>query len=89
MLDSRDPDLPVGLRVGLLLDKRNLTSLSIQNLGATCYANASLQVRLKMHTFPSVRQLIPCQVWYRDLAFREGVYRCQPPHGTEDRFKVG
>ncbi|TFK42426.1 hypothetical protein BDQ12DRAFT_644097 [Crucibulum laeve] len=52
-LDLREPGLPVGLR----------------NLGATCYANASLQV------------------WYRDLAFRDGVYSCQPSKGLEDKFK--
>ncbi|KAF8163463.1 hypothetical protein B0H34DRAFT_795175 [Crassisporium funariophilum] len=52
--DSREPDLPVGLR----------------NLGATCYANASLQV------------------WYRDLAFRSGVYQCKPPKDMpEDKYK--
>ncbi|TFK76330.1 cysteine proteinase [Pluteus cervinus] len=50
--DSRNLDLPVGLK----------------NLGATCYANASLQV------------------WFRDLVFRNGVYRCCPP-GDADAFK--
>jgi len=47
---SRDPHIPVGLK----------------NLGATCYANAFLQV------------------WFRDLAFREGVYQCQL---SEDKDK--
>ncbi|KDR73501.1 hypothetical protein GALMADRAFT_72029 [Galerina marginata CBS 339.88] len=52
--DSREADLPVGLK----------------NLGATCYANASLQV------------------WYRDLAFRSGVFSCEPPEGTsEEKYK--
>ncbi|KAI4525001.1 hypothetical protein K525DRAFT_261907 [Schizophyllum commune Loenen D] len=52
--DARDPDLPVGL----------------YNLGATCYANASLQV------------------WFRDLAFRRGVYNCQPcGNESEEKFK--
>ncbi|KAF8798163.1 cysteine proteinase [Phlegmacium glaucopus] len=52
--ESREPDLPVGLK----------------NLGATCYANASLQV------------------WYRDLAFRAGVYHCKPPEGiSEDKYQ--
>ncbi|KAG6376492.1 hypothetical protein JVT61DRAFT_2485 [Boletus reticuloceps] len=53
ILGSRDPDLPVGLK----------------NLGATCYANAFLQV------------------WFRDLAFRRGVYQCQPSHDTENDFE--
>ncbi|KAL1744566.1 hypothetical protein HDZ31DRAFT_38456 [Schizophyllum fasciatum] len=54
MDDARDPDLPVGL----------------YNLGATCYANASLQV------------------WFRDLAFRRGVYNCQPcGNESEEKFK--
>ncbi|KAF4603807.1 hypothetical protein EYR38_004223 [Pleurotus pulmonarius] len=54
LLDSRDPDVPVGLK----------------NLGATCYANAFLQV------------------WFRDLAFRAGVYECAPSQDTtEDKYK--
>ncbi|KDQ34247.1 hypothetical protein PLEOSDRAFT_152885 [Pleurotus ostreatus PC15] len=54
LLDSRDPDVPVGLK----------------NLGATCYANAFLQV------------------WFRDLAFRAGVYKCVPSEDTtEDKYK--
>ncbi|KAF7338128.1 hypothetical protein MVEN_02037600 [Mycena venus] len=51
--DARDENLPVGLK----------------NLGATCYANASLQV------------------WFRDLAFRSGVYNCQPTEDSADKFK--
>ncbi|KAJ7632814.1 cysteine proteinase [Roridomyces roridus] len=51
--DARDADLPVGLK----------------NLGATCYANASLQV------------------WFRDMAFRSGVYNCQPVEATADKFQ--
>ncbi|TFK55130.1 cysteine proteinase [Heliocybe sulcata] len=42
--DIRKPGSPVGLK----------------NLGATCYANAFLQV------------------WFQDLAFRSGVYKCLP-----------
>ncbi|KAF8843558.1 cysteine proteinase [Paxillus ammoniavirescens] len=53
ILDARDPDLPVGLK----------------NLGATCYANAFLQV------------------WFRDLAFRHGVYQCQPSQDPESNFE--
>ncbi|KAF8623508.1 hypothetical protein AX15_006291 [Amanita polypyramis BW_CC] len=49
---SRESDQPVGLK----------------NLGATCYANASLQV------------------WFRDLAFRAGVYGLQPSGGAEATF---
>ncbi|KAJ6623503.1 hypothetical protein B0H10DRAFT_2010118 [Mycena sp. CBHHK59/15] len=51
--DVRDEGLPVGLK----------------NLGATCYANASLQV------------------WFRDMAFRSGVYNCQPTEESADKFK--
>ncbi|TFY64882.1 hypothetical protein EVJ58_g2344 [Rhodofomes roseus] len=49
---SRKPGLPVGLR----------------NLGATCYANAYLQV------------------WFQDLPFRNGVYRCQLPE--DEKFSL-
>ncbi|KAJ7444900.1 hypothetical protein FB451DRAFT_1343700 [Mycena latifolia] len=51
--DARDEDLPVGLK----------------NLGATCYANASLQV------------------WFRDMAFRSGVYNCQPTEESAEKFR--
>ncbi|KAJ7510074.1 cysteine proteinase [Mycena galericulata] len=51
--EARDEDLPIGLK----------------NLGATCYANASLQV------------------WFRDMAFRSGVYNCQPTEESAEKFK--
>ncbi|KAI0934305.1 hypothetical protein AcV5_006190 [Taiwanofungus camphoratus] len=50
---SRDPGFPVGLK----------------NLGATCYANAFLQV------------------WFQDLPFRSGVYKCQPTQDAEHKFE--
>ncbi|OCH88183.1 cysteine proteinase [Obba rivulosa] len=53
LFHSRDHTLPVGLK----------------NLGATCYANAFLQV------------------WYQDLPFRDGVYKCQPSHDKEHAFE--
>ncbi|EPQ58342.1 cysteine proteinase [Gloeophyllum trabeum ATCC 11539] len=52
-LQMRDPGSPVGLK----------------NLGATCYANAFLQV------------------WFQDLAFRAGVYRCMPTQDWEHGFQ--
>ncbi|EGO18657.1 hypothetical protein SERLADRAFT_418842 [Serpula lacrymans var. lacrymans S7.9] len=42
---------------------------NLPNLGATCYANAFLQV------------------WFRDLAFRSGVYQCQPSQDTEHEYE--
>ncbi|GBE82261.1 cysteine proteinase [Sparassis latifolia] len=51
--NSRDPGFPVGLK----------------NLGATCYANAYLQV------------------WFQDLPFRDGVYKCQPAQDAEHKFE--
>ncbi|KDQ60998.1 hypothetical protein JAAARDRAFT_191121 [Jaapia argillacea MUCL 33604] len=50
--DFREDGSPVGLK----------------NLGATCYANAFLQV------------------WFQDMAFRDGVYKCQPSPGREAGF---
>ncbi|KAF8733688.1 hypothetical protein AX14_003618 [Amanita brunnescens Koide BX004] len=50
--ESKEPDEPVGLK----------------NLGATCYANASLQV------------------WFRNLAFRAGVYGLRPSGGSDPAF---
>lgn len=44
--ESRESDDPVGLKV-LLVNLSNIHVIDdVQNLGATCYANASLQVRL-------------------------------------------
>ncbi|KAL4247306.1 peptidase C19 family protein [Abortiporus biennis] len=51
--NMRDDDLPVGLK----------------NLGATCYANALLQV------------------WFQDLPFRHGVYKCQPTKDDDRKFE--
>ncbi|OBZ75519.1 Ubiquitin carboxyl-terminal hydrolase 48 [Grifola frondosa] len=53
LVNSREPSFPVGLK----------------NLGATCYANAFLQV------------------WYQDLPFRSGVYRCQPSQDAGHTFE--
>ncbi|KAJ7940429.1 hypothetical protein B0H13DRAFT_2648065 [Mycena leptocephala] len=50
-------------------DNRDELPVGLKNLGATCYANASLQV------------------WFRDMAFRSGVYNCQPTEGSADKFK--
>ncbi|KAI0780996.1 cysteine proteinase, partial [Trametes elegans] len=50
---SRDATAPIGLK----------------NLGATCYANAYLQV------------------WFQDLPFRKGVYKCQPGQDSEHTFE--
>ncbi|EJD02420.1 cysteine proteinase [Fomitiporia mediterranea MF3/22] len=43
--------------------------VGLKNLGATCYANAFLQV------------------WFQDIAFRSGVYRCQPSPDNRIKFK--
>ncbi|KAI0079874.1 cysteine proteinase [Panus rudis PR-1116 ss-1] len=51
--ETRVPGVPVGLK----------------NLGATCYANAFLQV------------------WFQDLRFRSGVYRCQPAQDNDEKFQ--
>ncbi|KAF8892462.1 hypothetical protein BD779DRAFT_1770408 [Infundibulicybe gibba] len=45
------------------------SNMPFKNLGATCYANASLQV------------------WFRDMAFRNGVFHCQAPDEGSDKFK--
>ncbi|KAF8969843.1 hypothetical protein BDZ97DRAFT_1956803 [Flammula alnicola] len=67
---SREIDLPVGLKVVIILSSLAINKSIFKNLGATCYANASLQV------------------WYRDLAFRSGVYSCEPPDSiTEEKYK--
>ncbi|KAF9246150.1 hypothetical protein BU15DRAFT_39647 [Melanogaster broomeanus] len=47
----------------------NARDPELPNLGATCYANAFLQV------------------WFRDLAFRDGVYQCQPSSDAENNFE--
>ncbi|KAI6045712.1 hypothetical protein EDC04DRAFT_2877115 [Pisolithus marmoratus] len=74
MLNARDPELPVGLKVrGVRSPFTNFNgdaaNMTEQNLGATCYANAFLQV------------------WFRDLTFRNGVYQCQPLQDTEKKFE--
>ncbi|KAH9951255.1 cysteine proteinase [Amylocystis lapponica] len=53
VVNSRDPGSPVGLK----------------NLGATCFANASLQV------------------WFQDLPFRNGVYKCQPLQDADHKYE--
>ena len=44
--ESREPDLPVGLKVNLMpfFSHTKAHLRKTKNLGATCYANASLQV---------------------------------------------
>lgn len=60
---------------------------AVQNLGATCYANAFLQVCIlyDVLVIPTYGGL---EVWFRDLAFRHGVYQCQPSQDTENSFEV-
>lgn len=43
-LETRIPDCPVGLKVRVKLPFQWHNLRNVQNLGATCYANASLQV---------------------------------------------
>ncbi|KAI6138857.1 hypothetical protein EDD17DRAFT_1782678 [Pisolithus thermaeus] len=57
MINARDPDLPVGLK-----SNRAATNMIEQNLGATCYANAFLQVWFRDFTFRNgVYQCQPLQ----------------------------
>ncbi|KAF7294772.1 hypothetical protein MIND_01014800 [Mycena indigotica] len=51
-------------------DRKNGVPVGLKNLGATCYANASLQV------------------WFRDLAFRRGVFDCEPPEGNFEKSPI-
>jgi hypothetical protein len=90
LLDARDPDLPVGLKV-----HTSLIILSCINLSSTFPHRTLEQHVMQTHFFkfvssPASLQLelyIP-QVWFRDLAFRSGVYRCQPSQDTEHMFEV-
>ena len=52
---------------------------SLQNLGATCYVNSLLQVRLILNDPLRHADESSAQVWYQDETFRAGVYACQPP----------
>jgi hypothetical protein len=87
ILKEREPDFPVGLKVSISSRSQYPRLIDIQNLGATCYANASLQVShtLRSEMFVSLR---PFQVWFRDLRFRSGVYTCKPSEEAEEKFKV-
>ena len=90
ILSSRDPELPVGLKVGcgLVHDFMQIIFVhATQNLGATCYANAFLQVCILGYV-PGVAPHQGLEVWFRDLAFRRGVYQCQPSHDTENSSEV-
>lgn len=91
ILNSRDPELPVGLKVGHGRPIRGPMPITYvratQNLGATCYANAFLQVGILAHALGITPYEGP-EVWFRDLAFRRGVYQCQPSHDTENDFEV-
>jgi ubiquitin carboxyl-terminal hydrolase 48 len=67
--------------------RRAILIYAIQNLGATCYANAFIQVGIfSLHHLELIR--ISAKVWFRDLAFRNGVYMCQPSQDKEDVFEV-
>lgn len=61
--------------------------LIAQNLGATCYANAFLQVGI-LGVVLGLLAYACLEVWFRDLAFRRGIYQCQPSHDTENGFEV-
>lgn len=93
VLNARDPELPVGLKVeqNIVLSEivqRVILIHAIQNLGATCYANAFIQVGIfSPHHLELIRT--SAKVWFRDLAFRNGVYMCQPSQDKEDVFEVG
>ena len=88
IFNSRDPDLPVGLKVFLVHDFMQIIYIcAAQNLGATCYANAFLQVCI-LDDVRGVPAYGGVEVWFRDLAFRRGVYQCQPSHDTENAFEV-
>jgi ubiquitin carboxyl-terminal hydrolase 48 len=92
VLNARDPELPVGLKVeqNIVLSEivqQVILIYAIQNLGATCYANAFIQVCVfLLHHLELIR--ISAKVWFRDLAFRNGVYMCQPSQDKEDVFEV-
>ena len=85
-LNLHEPDIPVGLKVSIIVLPVFWTNHPCQNLGATCYANASLQVSL-LPLIPSCTDIL--QVWFRDAVFRNGVYSCRPAAGEEVQFKVG
>ncbi|SCZ96639.1 BZ3500_MvSof-1268-A1-R1_Chr4-4g07505 [Microbotryum saponariae] len=76
-LNLREPGVPVGLKVGspLASDGWNILSRATcnapQNLGATCYANSFLQVRIRTPA-----------VWFRDPVFRNGIHACKPVSPT-------
>jgi len=38
--------------------------------------------------WPAVAIQHPLKVWFRDLAFRNGVYQCQPSQDVEKKFEV-
>lgn len=60
IFSSRDPDFPVGLKVFLARGFMQIIYIcALQNLGATCYANAFLQVCI----LNDVRGVLTYGVW--------------------------
>lgn len=79
---------PVGLKASVkksaFLSPTNLNDQTIESWSYLLRQRLSSSVYLSSF---QMREAHGVQVWFQDLAFRSGVYRCQPSDSSKSKFK--
>lgn len=89
VFNTRNPELPVGLKVcnigcGYVFDVIYIQHYRI--LGPLAMPMPSSRYAFLLRPVAPIQSLL--KVWFRDLAFRNGVYQCQPSQDVEKKFEV-